>query len=389
LARNPNEIVGRTKYPGFLWLWVFWTAIGSLSYVRHSLQDYGAALPGKILFEFLAWLTCFYPWIALAPVVFRFERRYPLGTRGWAKNLALLIAAAMPFAYLAAMITQVMGAILRFLFQVSGHLSWHVPASEIGVQLALYWTTVAGAYIVRNRIQLHEREQQAAKLALEKSHLESTLRQAELETLRARLNPHFLFNCLQNISVLTREDPQRASQMVTSLGVLLRCALRRDGTPETTLADEIELTKTYIAVEQIRFADRLSVLLNIAAETESALIPSLLLQPLVENAIVHGLRGIDGAGVISIRSAIESENLLITVTDNGIGLPVKDPSAMELGIGLASTCERLEKMYPHQHSFFINSLPEGGTQVQVSIPLRFAYPPVGVSANEQTAAVGR
>lgn len=387
MARNSSEIVGRTNYPGFLLLWIFWTAIGSLSYVRHSLQDYGAAPPGKLLFEFLGWLTCFYPWIALAPLVFRLERRCPLGAHGWAKHLACLMVAALPLAYLAGMITQLLCAIFRILFQVSGNLSWRVTSSEIGVQLVLYWATIGGAYIIRNRIALHEREQQAARLALEKSHLESTLRQAELETLRARLNPHFLFNCLQNISVLTREDPQRASQMVTSLGVLLRSALRRDGAPETTLASEIELTKTYVAVEKVRFANRLSVLLDIATETESALIPTLFLQPLVENAIVHGLRGIDGTGVISIRSTIEAEKLLITVTDNGIGLPVKNE--MELGIGLASTCERLEKMYPQQHSFSIHSLPERGTQVQVSIPLRFAAQHVGVIANEQTAPVGR
>jgi LytS/YehU family sensor histidine kinase len=177
--------------------------------------------------------------------------------------------------------------------------------------------------------------------------------------------------------------------MLVRLGALLRTALRRDGTPETTLSSEIELTKTYVDVEKVRFADRLMVVFDIAPESESALIPALLLQPLVENAIVHGLRGINRTGIISICSRTESDNLIITVTDNGVGLPVKSATDMELGIGLSSTCERLEKMYPRQHSFSICSLPQGGTEVRISIPLRIGIARVGVIADEQTALVAR
>jgi len=342
-----------------------------------------------MLAEFLGWLTCFYPWIIFAPLVFWLERRFPLGTRGWAKNLGWLVVAGVPLAYLGTVATQILGVILQILFQGSSNVTWQIQLPEVGVHLVLYWTTVGGAYVIRSRIQLHDREQQAAQLALEKSQLESTLRQAELETLRARLNPHFLFNCLQNISVLTREDPQGASQMLARLGVLLRTALRRDGTPETTLASEIALTENYVAVEKVRFADRLTVLFDIAVESEPALVPTFLLQPLVENAIVHGLHGIQRMGVISIRSTIESGNLIVMVVDNGTGLSVQNTTSMGLGIGLSSTCERLEKMYPQQHSFSMRSLPEGGTEVRVAIPLRLGTLHAGAIADEQTAAVGR
>ena len=393
LTASPEEDVKRRiGYPGPALLLLVWTVVGSLSYARHYLQDYRAAPPAGMVFDYLAWLPCFYPWIAFAPWVFRLERRYPLGGAGWLRNLGWLILASLPFVYAGAVSAEVLYVTLEILFRESIVVLspwWRPPVREMAVQVALYWTTVGGAYMVRTVIQLHDREEQAARLALENSQLEATLRQAELETLRARLNPHFLFNCLQNISVLTREDPQAASQMLARLGTLLRSALRRDGTPETTLAAEVELTKAYVAVEKIRFADRLAVLFDVAAETETALVPSLLLQPLVENAILHGLNGIDHKGLVSVRSGIEGDRLIIAITDNGAGLPVRNASEMELGVGLASTCERLQKMYPNQHSFSIGVLSEGGTQVRMVLPLRFSTSRARVISDEQTAPVAR
>ena len=379
-------------YPGVIGLLVVWTVVGSLAYARHYLLDYTAATPPtRLVFEYLIWLTCFYPWIPFAPLVFRLERRYPLGTVVWPRNLGWLTLTALPFLYAGAVVTQVLCLALQALFRESLPVLspwWRPPIREFAVQFALYWTTVGGAYVIRNLIELRTREQQAARLALEKSEIEATLRQAELETLRARLNPHFLFNCLQNISGLTREDPETATQMLSRLGALLRSALRRDGTPETTLASEIELTRAYVAVEKIRFADRLTVLFDIAGATENALVPALLLQPLVENAILHGLQDTDRQGLVSIRSLVEGDSLVISVTDNGSGLPVGNASEIELGVGLASTCERLQRMYPQQHTFSIGSLPEGGTQVRMTLPLRRATPPAGV-IDEHTAPLAR
>ena len=392
LTNTPKDEKRRISYPGPVLLLLVWTVIGSVSYARHYLQDYNVAPPQRIVFEYLTWLTCFYPWIAISPLVFRLEHRRPLGSAGWLKNLGWLVLVSLPIAYVGAVSAQFLYVIVQVSFRelpVAGVPWWHPPVREMAVQFALYWTTVGGAYMVRTLIQLQEREEQAARFALEKSQLEATLRQAELETLRARLNPHFLFNCLQNISVLTREDPKAADQMLARLGTLLRSALRRDGTPETTLADEVELTQAYLSVEKVRFADRLAVLFDIATETQMALVPSLLLQPLVENAILHGLDGVDHTGLVSIRSEIGGESLVIAVSDNGNGLPIGNTSEMELGVGLASTCERLQKMYPNQHSFSIAALSEGGTQVRIVLPLRFSTSRAKVLPDEQTAPVAR
>jgi two-component system LytT family sensor kinase len=392
LAESSNKITHKIGYPGPLVLMLIWTVVGSLAYARHYMNDHSAAPPSKMVFEFLTWLTCFYPWVALAHFVFKLEQRFPLRTEGWPRNLGLLITTSVPFAYLGALVTQVLYLSLHVLFRepLNGVGPWwEVSLREFAIQLVLYWTTVGGAYVIRSLIELRRREQEAARLALEKSQLETILRQAELEALRARLNPHFLFNCLQNISVLIHEDPDIAGQMLARLGVLLRTALRKDRTAETTLASEIDLTKNYVAVEELRFADRLTVLFDIAPESESALVPAFLLQPLVENAIVHGLKGVEGNGVISIRSAIKSDNLVIAVVDNGAGLPYPDPSRMEFGIGLTSTCERLEKMYPQQNSFSMRSLPEGGTEARMVLPLRFGESHGRIVGDEQTALAGR
>jgi signal transduction histidine kinase len=363
-----------------------------MSYARYYLQARPTYPQVNALAEWLMWLTCFVPWSALALAIFRLERRYPISDRKWLTNLLKLAVISLPFCYVAVEIAFGLSLIIDFFFhrQLDPTVSWWKPQlAEFWVMIMIYWSVVAAAYMIRSLIQLHEREQEAAQLALEKSMLESSLHQAELETLRTRLNPHFLFNCLQNISVLTNEDPKTASQMLVRLGDLLRTALRNDSGPETTLTTEIALTQSYVAVEKMRFDDRLTVLFDIAPKTERALVPTFLLQPLVENAIVHGLQGVHRVGIISVRSTIQDNDLLLAVTDNGIGLPVKDASELEVGVGLNSTIERLRRMYPNQHSFSMRPLPEGGTEVLVVLPLHFESLHLESTAHEQTSLVDR
>jgi len=222
---------------------------------------------------------------------------------------------------------------------------------------------------------VRQTERQAAQLALEKSNLEGALRLAELETLRMRLNPHFLFNCLQNVSALAGQDAKAASQMLVRLGDLLRVALRSDYKDEIPLSEEVALTRAYIAIEQVRHGNRLSVLFDIAREAERALVPNLLLQPLVENAIRHGVGGRDKAGVIWVRGVLEanyqSDDLVLTIRDNGAGLPVTDPADLRLGVGLGATKERLTRMYDRQ-SLELRPLLEGGTEVRIALPAHYS-----------------
>jgi LytS/YehU family sensor histidine kinase len=233
--------------------------------------------------------------------------------------------------------------------------------------------------------EARENERRASRLMLEKSQLETSLRQAELDALRMRLQPHFLFNSLQNISVLTQHDPVTAGRMLTRLGDLLRASLASDGEAETTLATEMALTRGYLAVEEMRFGDRLSSTIDLAPGTDDARVPTFLLQPIVENALRHGLAGIQQRGLLAIQSRREGDRLVLTVRDNGVGV-AESVSPAGFGIGLGATRERLAGLYPDRHTFAIRALPEGGTEVRITLPFRLA--PTEVAQHAHTHAAG-
>jgi two-component system, LytTR family, sensor kinase len=363
---------GNTQYPGIWKVFLAWNVIGVLTAARYILP-FGRFSPGPFSGMLPLLLSCvlfYYPWAMLTPLVFRLERRLPLGSPGWPGRLAVLAAISVPFCLVASPLMVALWSAPGFVFGAAprgarlGFWFIHFPTAEIN-----FWCSVAGGYFFRTLFQLHEHEKRAARLALEKSQLESSLNQAQLDALRARLNPHFLFNSLQNISVLTKQDPQTASRMLTVLGDLLRAVLRRDSQPESTLREEIDLTQSYVALEQMRFADRLHVTFDIAEEAYQTMVPCFLMQPLIENAITHGLKGFRKTGIITVRTALENGQLVISVADNGIGPPA-DSNGMKVGIGLGSTCERLTRMYGEKHSFSMRRQPEGGTEVRIALPLR-------------------
>ena len=386
LRAKPNKPAAGIRYPGLLLLAAAWTLVGLLAYARHYLLDPMPQHGVDIARDFVEWLSCFYPWIALGPVVFRLERRYRLEGPRRARALAVLAAASLPLSYLGTEIS--LGLVLgtELLFHKPLDLSsswWKPPFGELWFQAVIYVCTVAAAYIVRKLVELRERERETAELALQKSRLETDLHRAELETLRARLNPHFLFNSLQNISVLIQEDPKTASRMLARLGDVLRAALRQGANPEIALACEIELTRNYVAVEQMRFGDRLEVVFEIAAESQGALVPPFVLQPLVENAIVHGLQETRRGGVIRVRSRVEGETLTLTVADNGSGVR---PGSLRGRVGLSSTRERLARMYADRHCLELRALPEGGTEARVVLPFRAETTSIEAAVHEQTAS---
>ena len=175
----------------------------------------------------LLWVACFLPWAVLSPVAFAMERRYPLGSESWRQHLPRLIAASLVVSLLASPL--MLGAAGAMGFVIGSPLGFlrhpwmwfsHVPSAAL-----CFWCSVAVGYFVRTRHELRLHERRAARLALDKAHLEAGLNQAQLEMLRAKLNPHFLFNSLQNISVLTGQDPEVASAMLTRLGDLLHAVL--------------------------------------------------------------------------------------------------------------------------------------------------------------------
>jgi two-component system, LytTR family, sensor kinase len=376
LGQDRNYHGKLIRYPGYGVLFAAWTLLGTLSYVHYRLLP--GARPESLLFGLFGWLACYYAWLPFTPIVFRLEQRFRIGWPFSTRNAAILILLALPFCYVAFLFAFVIARTIHLLF-------WHrtgaeifslrMPVSEIYLQFSIYAVTVMASAFIRHLIDVQQTERQATLLALEKSKLEGALRLAELETLRMRLNPHFLFNCLQNISALAGQDAKAASQMLARLGDLLRVALRSDYKDEIPLSEEVALTRAYIAIEQVRHGNRLSVLFDIAREAERALVPNLLLQPLVENAIRHGVGGRDKAGVIWVRGVLEanyqSDDVVLTIRDNGAGLPVTDPAELRLGVGLGATKERLTRMYDRQ-SLELRPLPEGGTEVRIALPAHYS-----------------
>jgi len=220
--------------------------------------------------------------------------------------------------------------------------------------------------------------------------LRTALLEAQLDALQFQLRPHFLFNTLNSILPLVGKDPERARQMVVRLGELLRLSLRSEDTPLVTLEEEIGILEKYLSIEQVRFRDRLDVSIAIDPQVASARVPSFLLQPLVENAIKHGLPGRGARGTISIRASSENGDLTVTVRDNGPG-PRASTIDTSSGIGLRNTRRRLDALYPGRHSLDLVAAEGGGAEVRVRIPLSLsrAAPAANTAPAATAAAIPR
>jgi two-component system LytT family sensor kinase len=354
---------------GYRFLLVAWLVMSFLTYFRFRMVGFHE----NVVVGVLEFSTVYIPWLLLPPILFRIERRFTLLAPFRAGSVLVFLVLGVPLSYATAMTAQNTLPLLRWLFGLGNATYPFVSrprVTEMELQFALYVVTLGASAFLRHLAQIRAMEQQAAELAVQKAELEGALKQAELETLRLRLNPHFLFNCLQNISALAADDAKAASTMLARLGDLLRVALRGDYQTEITLADETQLTQAYVSIEQIRFGDRLSVLFEIDPAAESALVPSLLLQPLVENAIKHGLSEMDTGGIIWIRGALDELSLSLSIRDNGRGFTSAEENRSLGGVGLGATRERLTRIYGPRHTFLIRALPEGGTEVSISLPLR-------------------
>lgn len=202
---------------------------------------------------------------------------------------------------------------------------------------------------------------------LEKAQLESGLAQARNQNLLAQLQPHFLFNALNSISSLIHADPEAADRMVAKLGDLLRLSLETGSGQEVRLERELALAESYLAIERVRFGDRLEVALEVPAALAQARVPQFVLQPLVENAIRHGIAPRSRPGRITIRASREGETLVLEVRDDGAGF-----DGLREGLGLRNTRERLRMLYHEDQSFDIFTVPDKGTAVVLRIPLRLA-----------------
>jgi signal transduction histidine kinase len=237
---------------------------------------------------------------------------------------------------------------------------------EYPIDLLAYWLVIAFEHASRYYSALGEQDLAAAKL-------ETRLAEARLDALRRQLSPHFLFNTLNTISVLAmRGDKDSVVETLARLSDLLRVALDEDRRQFVTLRDEMAFLEGYLGIQQVRFGDRLKVVLNVDPDTVDALVPSMLLQPILENAMEHGVSAQTGGATITVIADIDEDQLRIQVRDSGPGFStsVRRVSTRKRGIGLANTKQRLHQLYQNDCSIRCFDPPGGGASVELRLPFR-------------------
>lgn len=233
---------------------------------------------------------------------------------------------------------------------------------SLGLDGLAYVALIGLAHVGLFHRRYREREQQAALL-------ENRLNQVRLHTLQAQLQPLFLFNALNGIATLVRRDPAAAEEMLTSLSDLLRLALGQSDRQEIPLREEMEFLNRYLEIQQMRFRDKLNVEQAIEPAALDCAVPALLLQPLLENAIRHGIEPSPEAGVVRITAARNGARLILSIKDNGVGL-VEGNGGNGTGVGLANVRERLAALYPGEHEFQFGERSGRGVAVRISVPWR-------------------
>ncbi|MEK6286194.1 MAG: histidine kinase [Acidobacteriota bacterium] len=233
-----------------------------------------------------------------------------------------------------------------------------------------YGTIFLVSYAIDYYRRHQEEEVKISRLKAELAEAQLQVTEAQLQALKMQLHPHFLFNTLNSISALLDEDVDAADQMLARLGDLLRMTLENSGAQEVTLQEELEFLRCYLEIEQVRFHDRLTVIMNIEPETLDARVPNLILQPIVENAIRHGIVSRIAPGQIEINAKRSGDTLQLEVKDNGRGLHRGEASSGRIkeGLGLTNTRARLEQLYRAAHRFELSDAPEGGLQVMLEFP---------------------
>lgn len=321
-----------------------------------TLAPVGGAGAGQLLRTLGVGSLTWYVSILSAPGFVWLSRRMPLDHRRWPGRLlvwlvviVVLVAVTSSLQYRLAFGTSSLGPPLSFFVRatlVTGALPFIAVA--------------AAAQAIAASAKAREREVEAARV---RGHLA----EARLERLTAQLQPHFLFNTLQGISTLIHSDPLSADRMLTRLGDLLRQVLSRAEQREVTIAEETALLESYLEIQRVRFGERLDIEVVVDPTAAGALVPFFLLQPLVENALRHGVEKRSGSARVVVGATRRGERLVLSVADDGPG----DAGGGEAnGIGLANTRARLAELYPAGHDFYAGAPPEGGFRVEISIPWR-------------------
>ncbi|MEP7339446.1 MAG: histidine kinase [Acidobacteriota bacterium] len=346
-----------------VWFAAF-TAITLLVFCYHYLDDLTRGLPGTFTTRLIEEATGGYSAALLFLLVLKFARRFRINGENWRWRVPVYLLAAIGFSLLH---TTMMAVSRQAIFRVAGlgEYDYGIMPIRYVMEMANYVLWFATNVTLIHLFD-HYRESRARELRT--AQLEAQLAQAQLQALQAQIHPHFLFNALNTISTVIYEDVRAADTMIARLSDFLRHSLNASRSQEVTLGEELNFLNLYLDIMRPRFEDRLRVEFEVAGGINDALVPKLILQPLVENSIKHAADPNSGQVNIAIKAARENGSLRMEVKDDGPGLAANVRDVLGNGIGLTNTVERLEKLYGGNHEFTLQNVADGGLLVSVTVP---------------------
>jgi signal transduction histidine kinase len=333
-----------------------------------------------------------YVWGALVPAVAWSDRavaRTVTSRRGGAgRGLGARLLLHLPLALGWSAVAVAVQVALRPLLGATTPAPWLTYAAQRYPGELFVYAGVAGVLLARDyAAEARRREREAADLAVRAARLEAGLAEARLHALGAQLQPHFLFNALNTVSAYTAREPATARRLMAQLGALLRASLDHGARPQVALREELAFLDAYLGIERARFGDRLAVTVRADDGALGALVPGFLLQPLVENAIKHGVgpRAAGGRVNVDVRRRTDrlggdhpgGDRLVLQVRDDGVGLPAGWDLGAHAGVGLGNVAGRLAALYPGCHRVRVGPAPGGGVLAEVDLPFRPEEAPAG------------
>jgi signal transduction histidine kinase len=356
----------RRRWTGPLVILVVFTTLGLTRFAHFWLDDLARGHSGTTAARFIEEMTGSYAGALVFGALILLVDRWPLQRTGWARPIAIYAAAVVG---LGLAHTTLMWGSRVLIFPLAGLgpydyglMRYRFPM-EFAIQAPNIVLMIAGLNGWRLYRAARERELRAAQL-------EGELNRAQLSSLEAQLQPHFLFNTLNAISSLMYSDPARADRMMGRLSDLLRLTFQRSPSAEVPLAGELEWLGWYLEIMQLRFGDRLTVRRTIAPDTAQLAVPRMVLQPLVENALTHGAARHAGPASVTIATRRDGERLRLTVTDDGPGITGDPARALTTGVGLSNTVARLQALYGGQARLRLENAATGGLVASIDLPAR-------------------
>jgi len=354
-----------------------WTFFGLFMFSQGIAQKVLSRDPHPAWQHLTSWMVGVWLWCLLTPVLLWLGRRVPIDRKPYWRAVVfhLALSVVVSFGQLAVE-SVILRAVRVFPDIMSSYPATLIFLLIIGFHQGIltYWIILGCQFAYDWYRRYQERRQAALRLELHASQLQSQLAQANLSALKMQLHPHFLFNTLNTIMVLVRQQKGRdAEEMLSRLSDLLRCVLEDVEAQEVRLSRELEYLQLYLSIEQVRFQDRLHV--DVAADPEvlDAALPHMALQPIVENAIRHGIGRSSTAGRISITACRVNENVEIKIQDDGPGLAAAPGNGhANGGIGLANTRARLRELYGDAAGLKVENAEQGGVVATMILPFHVA-----------------